>query len=29
MAEHIPIGSDHAGFAMKEHLAAALAKIRR
>jgi ribose 5-phosphate isomerase B len=27
MAEHIPIGSDHAGFAMKEHLAAALAKM--
>jgi ribose 5-phosphate isomerase B len=27
MAEHIPIGSDHAGFAMKEHLAAALATM--
>ena len=25
MAEHIPIGSDHAGFEMKGHLAAALA----
>ena len=24
MAEHIPIGSDHAGFEMKGHLAAAL-----
>jgi ribose 5-phosphate isomerase B len=27
MAEHIPIGSDHAGFAMKEHLARTLASM--
>ena len=27
MAEHIPIGSDHAGFAMKEHLAKTLASM--
>ena len=27
MAEHIPIGSDHAGFAMKGHLAAALTRM--
>ncbi len=27
MAEHIPIGSDHAGFEMKQHLAKALARM--
>jgi ribose 5-phosphate isomerase B len=27
MAEHIPIGSDHAGFAMKGHLAGVLAQM--
>ena len=27
MAEHIPIGSDHAGYEMKEHLSRALAKL--